>query len=1436
MRFAWLFAAFMALVCLPATAQEAGQDRDSGGYLQRLLEDSLSGAGREVRIRGFRGALSSQATLQEMTIADADGVWLTLQEVELDWRRAALLRGRIEVNRLSAALIEVARPPAPGPAITPEDAVAQPFALPDLPVSVNIGEIRAETLRLGAPLLGREAAFRLSGHMRLEGGEGSAALDLARQDGRGGLTLDAGFDNASRVLGIDLQLEEDQGGVAATLLGLPDTPALALSVAGKAPLTDYRADIALSTDGQDRLAGLVEIRGEAMPDAGTADGVVDGAGTPQAYRFRADLGGDLRPLFQPEFHAFFGADSRLHAEGLKSGDGTLDLSSLTLSAQALNISGRLRLGADGWPERFALEGRLGEDGGAPVRLPLPGPTARLDSARIDARFDAAQGDLWQAEVTLDGFARDGVAIDTARMTGKGSIAARAAPRGVSGQMSLDVGGLHTTDAALAQALGDAVSGRTRLAWAEGAALQLQEIDITAGDARLRGDATLDSLDAGFPTRFDLRLSAADLTRFAALARQDLAGAADARITGSATALSGAFDITLEAGTQALSIGQPQVDPVLRSDTRLTLAARRDESGTTLDRLKLDNDDLALDAAGTVGAAAGQLQVKAGLREAGRIDPRLDGPASFAADLGWRADGAVSLDGLNARLMGARLTGDARLWPGRDGLPAEGRIMARIADLARFADLAGQPLQGVLDLTLEGAGKVREAAFDVTADAAGRGLVTGIKALDGLLDGRLDLSTRAARQNGVIDIEHVSLVTPQLRVTGTRGSGPGTALDLRARIAQAGRVDSRLDGPATAAVDLSWLPGDALRLDDLHAELMGARIAGDVTARPEDPGLPVTARITTEVADLSRFAAIAGQPLRGTIDLRLDAEGHAQDLAADFALDTRLEGRGLRSGIAALDRLLSGSVNMAVKAGRDTGVLNLQQLTLTTPQLTVAGSRGDGGAGAPFNLRARLADLGLFVPGLGGEIEADGRVDLARVESGRAVVNLSARGPGGLSARVTGDILDRGQRLDLAVAGVLPLALANPFISPNALQGSARYDLRVAGAPGVDAVSGRITTEDTRLALPGAGLSLDPIGGSVALSRGRATLDLNGGAPTGGRFGVAGTVALAGAFDGDLDITLSGLRLADQQLYATRLDGRIGVTGPLTGGARIAGAITLGETEIRVPSSGTAASVDLPDLRHRNEPSEVRGTRARAGLIVESKATRARPFPLDLEINAPGRIFVRGRGLDAELGGRIRLRGDTNDVVPGGFFELVRGRLDVLGQRFVLSQGLVDMRGSLDPYLRFVADTKAEDVTVQIIIEGLASAPEVSFRSQPDLPQEEVVARLLFGRGLDKISPLQAAQLAGAVATLSGRSNGGALSRLRGTMGLSDLDVTSTDTGATEVRAGAYISENIYSEVTADSEGRQKIELNLDLTRSLTVKGGVSNDGDTGVGIFFERDY
>jgi translocation and assembly module TamB len=191
------------------------------------------------------------------------------------------------------------------------------------------------------------------------------------------------------------------------------------------------------------------------------------------------------------------------------------------------------------------------------------------------------------------------------------------------------------------------------------------------------------------------------------------------------------------------------------------------------------------------------------------------------------------------------------------------------------------------------------------------------------------------------------------------------------------------------------------------------------------------------------------------------------------------------------------------------------------------------------------------------------------------------------------------------------------------------------------------------------------------------------------------------------------------------------------------------------------------------------------------------------------------------------------VATAGRFDLIRGRLDILGKRLVLSEASAQLQGDFDPFIRAVATTTEGDATITITVEGPASAPEVRFSSAPELPEDEILARLLFGRDITQLSALQ---IANAVRVLSGQSGEGVVGRLRQNFGLDDLDITTNEDGTAGLSVGRYINENVYTDVTVDSTGRSEINLNIQLSPSLTARGSASSDGNTGVGLFFERDY
>lgn len=1279
------FLLHLALMFLPlaSLAQDATSEADKG-YLTSFLESNLSGLGRTVRIDGFAGALSSRATFTRLTIADDEGIWLTIDNGAIAWKRAALLTGRIEIGELSAASIDLPRAPK---AEATARAEAKGFSLPELPVSVDIGTLRADRVTLGAPLLGQPAEVTLNGSMALAGGEGRTDLTLKRIDGKTGeITLKAAYANDTRQLLLDLLANEGEGGLAATRLGLPGAPSLTLAVHGAGVIDTFKADIALSTGNQRRLAGTVQMT--STP--------VEGQPDPQRG-FHAELEGDVTPLFQPEYRGFFGARSRLVASGQTMPDGQFSLSELSIAARAMELSGQADIAADGLPIRADLSLTLGLPDKSDLLLPKTGADIFLRGAKLRFAFDAARSEDWTLNGSVSGLRQGNLRIGAITLSGAGRIGHGGDAR-VDGRVTFEAGGIASDDAVVAQMLGASIQGRTGFSWQKGAPLTLSDVMLSGAGIALSGQGTIADLRNGATIAGALSGQVADISRFSGVAGRSLGGAADVTAKGSFTVLGGTFDLMGEATGQDLRLSQPEADQLLAGTSHIALSVRRDTGGTEIRSL-------------AVTARTLKLRAQGWLRTAG-------------------SDLTANLDFTDLSVLGQGYRGT---------LGAEARLVAEGA---------------VNRLTLAGSGD---------------GLAIGRPEADGLLKGHSALTLVATETGGQIHVETFRLANPQIMADGQ------------------GMIDTR-----TGRQDLTA----ELTLPDLRA--MGPRYGGSLRAN----------------------AALAGVP--GARKLTLQGDGGS-----------------LRVGQAEADRLLGGRAELAISARENRGTVLLEDLLLRTAQLSATAKGSDSDGRQQVDLVVALADMGVLVPEFPGAAQIRGT---ARHDGQAWQLDLAGHGPGGTSATITGAAGLSGQ-MNLAIRGEAQAGLANVFLGKRNVAGTARFDLALKGGPRLADLSGRISLPDLRATDPDAGIAVERIIAAIELANGSARINATGAVVGGGTVSVSGPVAMAVPFNGDLAVQLHDVHLRDPELFDTTASGDLKIAGPLRGGAMVSGRITLGMTELRVPSTGFGGLADIEPIRQIAPPAEVTATRRRAGLDDAANSANGGPgsdagraFGLDIQVNAPNRIFVRGRGLDAELGGSVQLTGTTLNAVPVGSFALIRGRLSLLSKRFDITEGSVALEGRLIPYLRFIATTSASDLSVSIVIAGPASAPQIHFTSSPSLPEEEVVAQLLFGRQLSSLSAFQAVQLASAVATLTGHGGIGLVSRLRGSFGLDDLDVQTGENGDLALKAGKYLSSNVYTDITVGANGTTELNLNLDLSKHAKARGTVESDGNTGFGIYYERDY
>ncbi|GAB5377715.1 MAG: hypothetical protein AcusKO_41770 [Acuticoccus sp.] len=175
---------------------------------------------------------------------------------------------------------------------------------------MRINEFAIDRVDIAEGIIGPAAALDVEGGARLESGALDARLNVERIDRPGSLQLATRFANDTRQLAIDLKFSEPAGGVVANALGVDGLPALAFSIAGEGPLSDFSADVSLVADTETLLSGTTRIA-----DAG------DGG-----LRFITDVSGNVEPLVRELYDPFVAGGSSLkidvtalgHRRGSKS--------------------------------------------------------------------------------------------------------------------------------------------------------------------------------------------------------------------------------------------------------------------------------------------------------------------------------------------------------------------------------------------------------------------------------------------------------------------------------------------------------------------------------------------------------------------------------------------------------------------------------------------------------------------------------------------------------------------------------------------------------------------------------------------------------------------------------------------------------------------------------------------------------------------------------------------------------------------------------------------------------------------------------------------------------------------------------------------------------------------------------------------------------------
>ena len=1336
--------------------------------------------GLTIRIGRIEGDIYGEAVLHDVTLSDPQGVFLTIPRAEVDWNPRAWLSNRLEIDSFAARRAQMTRLPE----FLPSEEEG-----PILPgFDISIDQLAIDNLMLAPGILG-DNARRVDLEAEVQVEDRRLLLDgdvLLGQRDRLALLVDAEPDGDRFDLSADLRTFAD--GPLADVAGLDRAYTAVLR--GDGTWSKWKGGL-LVRSGDERIAAL-RITNEAGKFG--VIGKLDPSDFLSGITARA-LGEDvsLRSRMVIDNRVFDG-ETTILGRGLRlDGEGLVDLSENRVGNYELDL--------------LLLDPELL---GADLRMENARANATIDGAFSDLAIvhDISVGQLLSGSTRLSNLTQRG----TARYDGdRWTI-----------PLALQVGRVSTGNALVDPRL---VGGSVR------GTLVLAGNKLTGDDLRL----AFRGLAANLALRGDLQNGTYQLrgpVRASGLALDNVG-------TAGGTAM---VDLDILPGRWRLGAQlDARIAPV-SNDTLANLAGPAVRvrggvatgSGTAIDfnRLRVSSDKLQLAMTGSISGGTTSLA----------------GTGQHASYGPFTVEGRIENGKPTAELVFERpVTGlenvRLALAPTEEGFAIDTQ-----------GDSVLGPFAGLIGLSSPEGGPTRLSIERMTVsdtELSGQVLLVdgGARGTLALAGGGLDGTIALAPRDG----------------------GQGLDIDLSARNASFGGATPLVIGRAT--VDAKGVVGDGTYnfsgTADAQGLQYGTLFIGRMAARGE---------VVDGVGRLD--AAVSGRRNNRFV---LDINARFQPQRIAIAADGQYAGRNItmprRAVLTALDgggwRLAPTQINYADGGAIASGLfgpdetvfeLKLAKMPLFLWDI-VASDLGFGGTvsgivdfrapkgGLPTGTARvkveKLTRSGLVLSSKPVDLSLLARLGTNSLEARAVLANEDIRRgrvqalitdlpqSGDLTQRLRAGRLDGSLRFEGAAESLWRLAAIDAFD----LTGPVSIVANASGSLANPRVRGQVTSDDLRVRSSISGTDIQDVsvrgtfaGSRLNLSR-FAGVTKNGGTIKGS--GIVDLEGLGERVEGrftEIRGPTLDLRASAEQAFLLDANGLSAtISGPLRIISNGLGGTIAGRVRINRASWKLATAADdlrLPRIATReiNEPAD------RA-----PRTSSSRPWRYLIDARGSSRIDVDGMGLDSEWGADIILRGTTDDPRIGGSATVVRGEYTFAGTRFELTRGEIDFDENvpIDPTLDIRAETERDGLNVIVRVTGPVSQSDIIFSSDPALPEEEILARLLFGGSIAELSATDALQLGAAVASLRGGGGLDPINQLRSAIGLDRLRIVSADPALdreTGIALGKNFGRRFYVEIITDGRGYSATEVEFRITSWLSLLGAVSTIGRESVVAEISRDY
>lgn len=632
-------------------------------------------------------------------------------------------------------------------------------------------------------------------------------------------------------------------------------------------------------------------------------------------------------------------------------------------------------------------------------------------------------------------------------------------------------------------------------------------------------------------------------------------------------------------------------------------------------------------------------------------------------------------------------------------------------------------------------------------------------------------------------------------------------------------------PFTAQAEAVYQEGKPLQVDAIHIHLLGLVARGAFTIPIDDiqhtdsffAGLQGSLTLASD--DLSAYTPFTPFPLAGKAD-------------ATFKIV-----KGELQGVMTMKELALDHITGAPLEGVVSAKATLQG-TLQKPDVTLTlHAKG---------IRPKDPTLA-SIPAANASIQAQTVDSLLQIQADFSVPNhlpiqFHAHTPFTFSLYPPTWSLDLNSPIHGELAANAELSsLLQFFPDPPTMTGDIKFIGVLKGTISDPLVSGSIQLDKGSFAIHPIGTDLQNLSANFLFNLNNREVTLTQGEAA-DKYG--GKVALNGNLQLDipkkcpftLNLNLSHVTVFDQDLVKVSFDGDMALGGDFDK-AMLSGKVTCHEGIITA-SENASNTLPLLEVNYINHPEGAPLPQAQSITPPGSLW----PITLDLLVNFPKNLQIKGKDFTSLWRGDIAIKGSGTEPELYGDIKLEEGQYDFNGNPLALKKGTITFNGEIEKKttLNVVARKEIKDVNIDIVIKGPLKNPEVNFRSNPPMPQREILSWLLFNSGSSDISPFQGSQLTESIKNLSsGKTTGpDVLTKIRTKLGIDRLEIGRCGSGASEgqmsVQVGKYLSKNVM--ISLNKKEVNSVSIEATLPKKFILQAQVSDEAQGQMLLKWKRDY